>query len=245
MRFRPDRPGASTTISFAVTVASPSPLRSLQVRLPAGMGFATATLGFATCDPVTFLREGAKACPADSRVGHGTAYAEAPFVENGPKDVYETASVGVFFGPIEGGAQLVLLWIEGNRPATYWQPIVARAVPASPPYGESLSMDVPLFSAAPEGPYVALRRLHVTIGPQDVTYYLHEHGRAIPFKPRGVSVPNRCPRGGYPVDATLTWWEDPEASHALARVPCPTGSRRARARRSAPHADKLERASGV
>jgi hypothetical protein len=221
MRFRPDKPGASTTISFGFSVERASPVRTVQLRLPAGMGFASATLGFATCDPAIFRLEGAKGCPADSRVGHGTAYAEAPFEENGPKDVYETARVAVFFGPIEGNAQIVLFWIEGKLPATYSQAIVARALPAAPPYGESLTMEVPLLSAASEGPYVDLRGFTATIGPEDTTYYLHEHGKAIPFKPRGVSVPDHCPRIGYPVDATFTWWEGLEPSRAVTRVPCP------------------------
>jgi hypothetical protein len=85
-------------------------------------------------------------------------------------------------------------------------------------------MEVPLLSAAAEGPYVDLRGFSATIGPEDTTYYLHEHGKAIPFKPRGVSVPDRCPRsgaGGYPVSATFTWWEGLEPSHVVTRVPCP------------------------
>ncbi len=241
MRFHPDRPGASTTISFGFQVGRPTPLRAVRLRLPAGMGFATATLGFATCEIAVFRLEGGKGCPANSRVGYGTAYAQAPFVEEGrAKNVYETASVSVFFGPIEGGAQTVLFWIEGNFPASYWQPVVARALPASPPYGESLAMELPLFSAAAEGPYVALRSFKATIGPDAVTYYLHEHGRAIPFKPRGVAVPDRCPRGGglggvggYPVQASFTWWGLEGTSTARTRVACPRGGPDARHARRA------------
>ncbi len=232
--FRPDRPGASTTISFGFTVAQPSPVRSIEVDLPAGMGFATATLGFATCTPQVFMAEGAKGCPADSRVGHGTAYAEAPFTGEGgrPKPTFETARVETFFGPIEGEAQTVLFWIEGSSPASLWQPLIARALPARAPFGERLLIEeVPLLLAAPEGPYTALRGFSSTIGPRDITYYLHRHGRAIPFKPRGVSVPERCPRGGYPVAASFTWWQSAERSHALTHVPCPRRRRRGRRRR--------------
>lgn len=234
--FRPDRPGASTTISFGFSVAEPSPVRSIEVELPAGMGFATATLGFATCKPHLFIAEGAKGCPADSRVGHGRAYAEAPFTGEGgvPKPTFETARVETFFGPIEGGAQIVLFWIEGSSPASFWQPLIARALPARAPYGERLLIEeVPLLLAAPEGPFTALRGFSSTIGPQDITYYLHRHGRAIPFTPRGVSVPDRCPRGGYPVRASFTWWQSGERSHAITHVPCPRRRRGGHGRRSA------------
>jgi hypothetical protein len=231
--FKPDRAGASTTISFGFTVAQPAPVRGIEVDLPAGMGFATATLGFATCKPAVFEARGASGCPADSRVGRGTAYAEAPFLdaESRLKPTFETAKLETFFGPIEGDAQIVLFWLEGSWPSIYSEPLIARAVATPPTYGERLTLEVPLLLAAPEGPYVDLRGFETTIGPEHITYYIHRHGRAIPFKPRGLSVPERCPRGGYPVRASFTWWEGGEASHALTRVPCAGRQRRARRRR--------------
>lgn len=244
--FRPDRAGASTTLSFGFTVAEPSPVRTIQVELPAGVELATATLGFATCDPEVFQARGAKGCPADSRVGRGSAFAEAPVIGEGnrPEPIYETARVETFFGPIEGNAQIVLFWLEGALPASYWVALIARAVAVPPPYSERLSIEVPLLLAAIEGPYIDLRGFSTTIGPEHITYYLHRHGRATPFTPRGLSVPDRCPRngagrarggvgngpgragggaagvGGYPVRATFTWWESSETSHAITRIPC-------------------------
>lgn len=230
--FDPDRAGASTTLSFGFTVAEPSPVRSIQVNLPAGIGSATATLGFATCDPTVFEAEGAKGCPADSRVGHGAAHAEAPFIEedNRPKPTYETASVETFFGPIEGDAQTVLFWVEGAWPASFWEPLIARVVAVSPPYGERLSIEVPLLLAATEGPFTALRSFTSTIGPENITYYTHKHGKATPFKPRGLSVPDRCPHdggaSGFPVEASFTWWESNETSRAVTHIPCPRQTRK-------------------
>lgn len=222
MNFRPDKPGASTTISFDLTVSRPSPLRTVRLRMPPGMGFATTTLGFATCSPITFQLEGAEGCPADSRVGHGIAYVEAPFIENdSPTNIFETANVTIFFGPIEGQAQIVLFWLEGKWPSFYTQALVARAVPSVSTGRETLAIEAPLLAATPEGPYLDVRGFDFTIGPEGLTYYLHEHGRAIPFKPHGLTVPDRCPRGGYPVEAAFTWWEATEVSRANTHVRCP------------------------
>src|SRR5580692_773427 len=58
--FSPDRLGASTTIGFdfhiaATTGATPSPLTSVRLGLPPGIGYVTTTLGLATCTPARLL----------------------------------------------------------------------------------------------------------------------------------------------------------------------------------------------
>jgi hypothetical protein len=70
------------------------------------------------------------------------------------------------------------------------------------------------------GPDVSIVSVQATIGPSHLTYYKHVHGRLVPFSPRGVSVPERCPRGGFPFAAEFTF-QDGSSASAQTTVPCP------------------------
>ncbi|HEV3071041.1 MAG TPA: hypothetical protein VGY76_06410 [Solirubrobacteraceae bacterium] len=66
--FSPDRPGASTTITFGFTIGSsngqvPSPLTSVNLHLPAGIGLARNGLGTAICEPSELYEEGPPRLP--------------------------------------------------------------------------------------------------------------------------------------------------------------------------------------
>ena len=51
-------------------------------------------------------------------------------------------------------------------------------------------------------------------------YYTHAHGTTVAFHPQGVSVPLRCPRGGFPFSASFTFL-DGTSAEAKSTVPCP------------------------
>jgi hypothetical protein len=46
------------------------------------------------------------------------------------------------------------------------------------------------------------------------------NGRTVSYRPHGVSVPKRCPPGGYPFAAELTF-EDGTSTTADYNIPCP------------------------
>ncbi len=83
-----------------------------------------------------------------------------------------------------------------------------------------LATTVPLVTSVPGGPDVSILSVTSTIGPSHLTYYKHVHGRLVPFRPRGVSVPERCPRGGFPFAASFTF-QDGAHTSAQTTVPCP------------------------
>jgi hypothetical protein len=87
-------------------------------------------------------------------------------------------------------------------------------------FGSRLVTTVPLVTSVPGGPDVSIVDVQTTIGPSHLTYYKHSHGRLVPFRPRGVSVPERCPRGGFPFAADFTF-EDGTQTSAHTTVPCP------------------------
>ena len=218
MRFQPDRPGQSTTIHWGFAVSRPLPLRSLRLRLPPGLGFAGTSLGLEECDPARLARAGPEGCPADSLLGHGTAIAQVP----AQTLVSERARVTALMGPSDGlDTMTVLFFVEGRSPVNREVVLTSTLGELAGTAGASLVTEVPPLPVWPAGPDIGLVRFASTIGPQGLTYYRRVGRRTVAFRPRGVSVPERCPRGGFPVSLTLSWWAPAPAVTARARVPCP------------------------
>jgi hypothetical protein len=83
-----------------------------------------------------------------------------------------------------------------------------------------LVTNVPLVSSVPGGPDVSIVSIQSTIGPSHLTYYKHVHGRRVGFHPRGVSVPERCPHGGFPFAAQFAFQDGSQVA-ASTTVLCP------------------------
>ncbi len=87
-------------------------------------------------------------------------------------------------------------------------------------YGTQLGANVPLVTSVPDGPDVSIVSVQSTIGPDRLTYYKHVHGKKVAFHPKGVSVPEHCPVGGFPFAAEFTFQDGSQGS-ASTTVPCP------------------------
>ncbi len=116
--FTPDRLGASTTISFGFHIATseglaPPPLTSLDLRMPAGIDYATTTLGLAICQPAALEAKGVAGCPPNSRLGFGSAYVEVPF---GADSGHELPEIQALMGPPHDGNLVVLFYANGQTP---------------------------------------------------------------------------------------------------------------------------------
>jgi hypothetical protein len=98
-------------------------------------------------------------------------------------------------------------------------------LPAYGRFGSQLATNVPLVTSVPGGPDISIVSVTSTIGPSHLTYYRHVHGQLVAFHPRGVSVPERCPRGGFPFAAQFRFEEGGSAS-ATTTVPCPPARHR-------------------
>lgn len=217
MSFSPERLGQSTTIHWGFTISEPAPLRSVQLRLPPGMGYVSSSLGLEACQAARLAEAGPAGCPVDSLIGFGSALAEVP----AQTTLRETAKVTALFGPQEGADLTVLFYVDGQWPANREVVLVSHLRNLTDPGGATLLTEVPVLPVWPEGPDIRLIRLHSTIGPEGLTYYHRVNGRTVAFQPRGVSVPQRCPRGGFPVAATFSWWSTAATSSAATHVPCP------------------------
>lgn len=220
--FSPDRLGASTTISFGFHLETsdglaPPPLRSVDLRMPAGLNYSTSTLGLAICNPALLQAKGLAGCPVNSRLGYGSAFVEVPFGTGAGQEIPEIQAV---MGPPHAGNTVVLFYANGREPVSAQLVFAAEVLPASGLFGSRLTTSVPAIASVPGGPDVSIVDVHTTIGPAHLVYYHRRHGRLVPFRPTGVSVPERCPRGGFPFSAEFVFFDGSSTSAATA-VPCP------------------------
>lgn len=216
----PDLPGARTTVELSLSIAGtsgqpPPVLRSLILRLPAGMGVATTTLGEDNCAPAGLLASGLSGCPVNALLGFGTATAVVPI---GSGSVVERAELHPLMGPPHENQVEVLFYVQANAPVFAQLVLPATLVEDSPPFGERLFTSVPLVEIWPEGPDLALRAIETTIGPLHLLYQRRVGTKVVSFRPRGIRIPRLCPRGGYPFVALLDFLSG--SASASYRVPC-------------------------
>ncbi len=221
--FNPNRLGARTTIEFGFQVHStvprraPSPVTDVDLHLPAGLGLATSTLGLANCEPPALIVGGVSGCPANARIGFGSAIVAVP-AEGEP--VEEEGSLTALVGPPNSKNLEVLFYAEGHSPVFAQLVFPGRVLEDNPPFSGRLDTAIPLIPTWPGGPDVAVTRMTSTIGPRGLTYYRHVHGEIVPFHPRGIAVPKRCPHRGFPFRVDITFMDGTHQT-ATSAVPCP------------------------
>jgi hypothetical protein len=225
--FSPNRLGTSTTVSFGFHVettegTAPPPMTSLNLQMPAGISYTTTTLGLSICQPQVLLEHGINGCPPNSRLGFGSALVEVPFGTGAGHEIPEIQAVA---GPSPGGNLVVLFYANGASPVSAQLVFQGEVLSASGAYGTQLAANVPLVTSVPGGPDVSIVTVNTTIGPSHLTYYKHVHGKKVAFHPKGVSVPERCPKGGFPFAAQFTFQDGNRAS-AQTTVPCPPRRRK-------------------
>lgn len=219
--FRPDRSGARTTIEFAFRIGgprntAPSPVTSLDLRLPAHMGIDTTTLGQSNCYATNLIDRGLEGCSANARIGFGDATAIVPF---GSESIQERASLNALMGPPAEDRLEVLFYAEALFPVFAQLVFPGVVLADTKPFGEQIATSIPLVQAWPEGPDVALETFQSTIGPLHLTYHRQVSGRTISYQPHGITIPRRCPPGGYPFAAILSFQDDTHTT-AVYHVPC-------------------------
>jgi hypothetical protein len=213
-RFAPKHLGQATTVTVGLRIrARDAPLealRTVELRFPSNLGFATSGLGLAVCNPAQLELEGALACPANSKMGTGTATVGVAF---GTDEVEEQVTLSLFAAPSSDGYVHVAILAVGKHP------IVARIVMAAVLLPGRLRISVPLVPSLPGAPDVSVLALTATLG-GELTYYETSRGRTVAYHPRGIGLPASCPRGGWHVGASLTFLAG-GISHASTIVHCP------------------------
>jgi hypothetical protein len=218
----PEISGHSTTIGVQIEVSPgselvPPPLISGQLRYPAGLNVQLSGLGIEACAMSTLELLSPRDCPPDSRMGYGGAVAEVPIKG---QVFYETAKIAILRATEQAGHQALLLYVYGETGLHAEIPLIADLLPDPGPYGGLLDIHVPLVSTFPEGPNVSVTELQLVLGPPNLVYYERLHGRRIAYRPTGIPLPGRCPRGGFPFAVQLGFLDGSQAT-ASTTVPCP------------------------
>ncbi len=220
--FTPDRLGASTTIGFGFTIAStagglPSPLTHVDLSMPKGMNYITSDLGIATCQPAALVEKGLSGCPANSRLGYGSAFVEVPFGQSSGREIPD---IEALMGPPRNGNAVVLFYANGLAPVYAQIVFSGELVSAGGAFGESLNAPIPEIKSVTNGPPVSIISVNSTIGPNHLTYYKRVHGKLVGYSPQGVDVPESCPSGGFQFSAAFQFL-DGSTVIANSAVPCP------------------------
>lgn len=213
--FTPNRLGAPTTVTFALNIdppaeATPPPLSQIDFSYPGNLGFATSGLGLAACDPRTLEVRGGRACPPDSRMGGGTATVGVGF---GAASVPENVVLELFAAPSTDGYVHLAILAHG------FEPVEARIVITGVLLAGHLQVNVPLIAGLAGGPDVVIEQFRASLGGA-LTYYERVHGRLIGYRPKGIGLPDSCPRGGWPVGARLAF-QNGQRSQAATAISCP------------------------
>lgn len=217
----PEKLGHATTVGFAFQIItagqSPSPLTEVDLDYPGNLGIAVSELGLETCSPSALEASGPLGCPPDSVMGYGTATAQ---ISIGPQIEQESASITIYRSPTQDEHLAMLFYVDARAPVSAQLVFPGLLLPTQEPYGGRVNIGVPLVPGLPQGPDVAVTKLKVTLGPEHVTYYQDRHGHTVPYNPKGILLPESCPRSGFPFAITLGF-QDGTRTRARTAVACP------------------------
>lgn len=219
--FTPDRLGAATNLSITARFASsadvpPAPVSSLTLYAPAGLGIDARGAG--TCNEVVLEERGPPGCPADSRVGFGGGVAVLAFPDG---LVREPFTLDFFFATPQHGRLKLLAYASGASPIAVALVIVAREIPAPQPYGLGFSVQIPQITTIPGASYASVESAFATIGADDAAYFKTVDGRRTLVHIKGLTVPRKCPLGGFPTRGTVEF-ADGATFTVNPTIPCPS-----------------------
>jgi hypothetical protein len=163
-------------------------------------------------------------------MGYGSAIADVPI---GSEGVRESASITVLRAPDQEGHLALFFNTESKTPVLARLVFPGLLLAARAPFGGLLNVNVPLVPTVPNGPDVSVVQLDSTLGPEHLIYTEVVHGRTVYYRPKGILLPDSCPRGGFPFAATVAFVDGSHAS-AHTAVPCPRSGLRPRRSRRKP-----------
>jgi hypothetical protein len=210
--FLPDKLASETAFTFSFGLHSaegevPPPLSSMVVQLPAGLALDLGRA--AVCPPSRLRHGGPAACPARSLIGRGHAVLE---VHAGSQAIGEEALLWALRTPNRGGHSSFALFGQGRTPLVQQTTSIAVVSPDDAPYGSKLTVSIPPIPTVMYEPDASIISLSLTLGAA--------HGRSRAHAFAAVTVPRRCPAGGFPLAADFAF-ADGTSTSATARIPCP------------------------
>lgn len=227
--FNPERLGLSTTVDLRILIAPgdepiPPPLTQAEVRYPAGLDPELSGLGIDECTAAALEAAGIGACPPDSIMGDGQAIAEFLI---GHHIVREVASLTAVRTTEQEGHLTMLMYLYDETAVSTQLILTSRVLPADGPFAGDLDIHVPLLQSISGAPDVSVAEIELGLGPESLSYSEDVGGKMTHYIPEGITLPKRCPRGGFPFAVTLGFEGGSQAS-ARTAVACPAAVARRR-----------------
>lgn len=226
------RLGGETALSLSIGVNPRrvhATLNDVRVLTPANLDITMSALGVSTCrrPPADFERvkignETFVHCPGNATLGNGTADAELRFARE--ETVAGAGRLSLFTGAPRDGRPGLIVLVHTSHPLVTQLVYGGYLYTAPQPYGLGMRIMIPPMVEPPFGATVAMTRLRMTIGGDDLAYTRRERGHRIRYAPGGIPLPDRCPRGGFPFRAILRF-DDGSRRTAEATVRCPPRAR--------------------
>lgn len=216
--FLPMRLGARTTLRFGFDFSAPPgrvppPLTQIELRYPGDLGLGLSGLGLRTCEVQALEASGPRGCSPDAVMGFGTVLTG---IVLGSTVISESAPITIVRSPSREGHLALLFYSEGTTPVNTRIVFPGLLLPAPIPFGVRVDIGVPLVPTLPGAPYISVIHLRSTIGPRGVVYYEHVGGNVLAYRPRGILLPERCPRAGFPFAAQFTFLDGSTATASTA-----------------------------
>jgi hypothetical protein len=225
--FSPYRLGRSTTLKITLNLGVagpggglPAPVTRFDMQIPAELELIGSSLGLAICKPAALLANGLEGCSPNARLGYGSAQIDVPV---GPEPVTESAAIEAEMGPPVGEEIGVLLYAEAGSPVA--AQLIFPGVLFEGGSGQGLDTAVPLIPSIPGAPDISMVSMHLSLGPEHLTYYETLHGKTVSYRPQGISLPVKCPSKGFRFVSRIDF-QDGTTVTASSTVPCPFAPQR-------------------
>ena len=122
----------------------------------------------------------------------------------------ESISLWVFLGPLRNLQPTFEMLAQGYTPFDERVVLSGTVLPDHPPYGEDLVLSVPAIATLPLEPGASIASMSLTIG----------SSRRSARESNTTVEPARCPPGGFPFAAELTY-ADGSTQNVSTAVSCP------------------------
>jgi hypothetical protein len=205
-----DTLGAGTAVEGEIKISGseyggfPPPITGVTFLAPVGVKLHPQ--GFTTCSEAILESHEVAQCPKKSFAS--SIGSVSGVVSFGATRVHEALTLQAFFAP---GGELAF-YAEGRSPAVIEVMGKASISSGGGGFGPKFSASVPLVETVPGAPYGVVEAAKITVGAAFV-----QAGKLISY----VTLPKKCPRGGFPVRAELRFLIG-EPVTVDTKMPCPT-----------------------
>jgi hypothetical protein len=219
--FSPDKLGAPTNVHGTAEIGSttgamPSPVVETTVMGPPGL--TVDVKGVGTCSPVKLKASlEPNVCPKDSKAGFGGGVGEYELAGERREEPF---TLNFYRAPNEDGHLVLLVFLNAISPVSVQLVLTAQVVQEPKPYGLGFTFKVPIIETLPGASPASAKSIFITLGAPNAAYFETVKGKRKLVHVKGIVVPKKCPRGGFPYETRIAY-ADGTANTVKGTIPCP------------------------